>query len=225
MESLGIILSIIVVDILLSGDNALIIALACRRLSEGQRKKAIFWGCGGAITLRVVLTVFAVILLKIPFVHLVGGFLLLWIAIKLVISDSDDKNSDEHIKPAKGLYEAVKTIIIADFVMSLDNVIALAGVSRGNVFMLILGLAVTIPLIIWGSKLILWLINRYPIIVLLGGAFLGYTGGEMVMADGGLKVFAELYPQFKIIVPIIFAIIVFVSNHYLSRKMVHQDNS
>ncbi|MES1983046.1 MAG: TerC family protein [Pseudomonadota bacterium] len=172
---------IIMIDLLLSGDNAVVIALACRNLPPAQRKKGILYGVGGAIGLRVILTFFAVGLLTIPYLKLVGAVLLLWIGIKLLLPE--DAHGDHKIKANTHLWGAIKTIIVADFVMSLDNVLGVAAVAHGNIFLLVFGLLVSIPLIAWSSQLVLKLIDRFPIIVLAGGGLLGYVAGEMLVSD------------------------------------------
>lgn len=180
---------IILIDIVLSGDNAVVIALACRNLPERQRRLGIFWGVGGAIALRVTLTFFAVSLLTLPYVKLVGAALLLWIGIKLIAPEDD--NGGHEIKAAANLFGAIRTVIIADFVMSLDNVLAVAAAARDSVFLLIFGLALSIPLMVWASQLILRLMDRYPVIILLGGALLGWIALSMAISDplvkGGLE--------------------------------------
>jgi YjbE family integral membrane protein len=179
------VLQIILIDILLSGDNAVVIALACRNLPEQQRKKGIFWGVGGAIALRITLTFFAVSLLAIPYLKIIGAVLLLWIGVKLVQPQHD--NEGHEIKAAGNLMGAIRTIIIADFVMSLDNVIAVAAAARDSLFLLIFGLALSIPLMVWASQLILRLMDRFPSIILLGGALLGWVGLSMAVHDPVVK--------------------------------------
>jgi len=179
-EFLALLGSVILINIVLSGDNAVVIALASRNLPPEQQKKAIFWGSFGAIAMRVILTLIAVSLLKIPFIQLIGGLLLIWIAIKLLMEEKGDGHCD---LDADCLMAAIKTIIFADLVMSIDNVIAVAGATRGNIPLLIFSLVISIPLIMWGSNLIMRLMERYPIIVTLGAALLGYTAGEMILAD------------------------------------------
>jgi len=147
------VLKIIMIDLLLSGDNAVVIALACRNLPDAQRKQGIIYGVGGAIGLRIVMTFFAVSLLSLPYLKLVGALLLLWIGIKLILPD--EEHGEGSIKAKANLGGAIKTIIIADFVMSLDNVIGVAAAAKGNVGLLIFGLLVSIPMIIWGSQMVL----------------------------------------------------------------------
>lgn len=175
---------IIAIDVVLSGDNAVVIALACRNLSLEQRKKGIFWGVAGAVCLRICLTAFAALLLDLPWLKLVGGCLLIWIAIKLVLPEED---GGDDIEAASHLWGAVKTIIVADFVMSLDNVIGVAGAAHGNLALLLFGLVVSIPLIVWSSQLIMHAMERWPVIVWLGAALLGYVAGEMMAGDAGVQ--------------------------------------
>ena len=175
------VLQIIAIDILLGGDNAVVIALACRSLPDHQRKKGIFWGVAGAIILRVALTAFAVTLLAIPYLKIIGGLLLLWIGSKLIIPEDDDDGHE--IDASTTLIGAIKTIIIADFVMSLDNVIAVAAAAKDSVALIVFGLLVSIPIIVWCSQLILKLMDRYPAIITAGGALLGYIAGDMMVRD------------------------------------------
>jgi YjbE family integral membrane protein len=172
-------LQIMLINIVLSGDNAVVIALASKNLPLEQRKKAIWWGAFGAIALRLVLTLVAVSLLDIPYIQAAGSILLLWIAVKLLTDDDSHAN----IKEASTLGKAIWTIVVADFVMSLDNVLAIAAKGDGNPTIIILGIGLSIPIIIWGSTMVVNLLNRYPILVFLGAAILGYTAGEMFVKD------------------------------------------
>jgi YjbE family integral membrane protein len=178
------VLQIIAIDILLGGDNAVVIALACRRLPEHQRNKGIFWGVFGAIALRIVLIFFALQLLALPFLKIVGGLLLLWIGVKLL--QPEDADAHDGVAAPTSLLEAVKTIIIADAVMSLDNVIAVAAAAKGDILLVAFGIAVSIPIIIFGSKLVLMLMDRYPFIITLGGGLLGWIAGHMIPTDVAL---------------------------------------
>jgi YjbE family integral membrane protein len=171
---------IVVINILLSGDNAVVIALACRNLPPRQRRWGIIWGAAGAVVLRIILTFFAVSLLKLPYLNLIGGVLLVWIGIKL-ISDEDGDGHD--VKAADRLMVAIRTIIVADLVMSLDNVIGVAGAAKGSVLLIVFGLVVSIPLVVVGAQLIMKLIERFPILVIAGGGLLGFVAGEMMVAD------------------------------------------
>lgn len=170
---------IMLINIVLSGDNAVVIALASRSLPEKQQRQAIFFGSFGAIVLRVVLTFFAVMLLDLPWLKLIGAVLLLWIGIQMLMPESDDTEIDGHAQ----LWAAIKTIIIADFVMSLDNVIGVAAAAKGSLLLLVIGLGLSIPLIVYGSTLILKLMKRFPSIITIGGGVLGWVAGEMAIAD------------------------------------------
>jgi YjbE family integral membrane protein len=176
-------LKIIGVNIVLSGDNAVVIALAARSLPPQQQKAAVLWGSGAAILMRIILTVFAVALLTLPWLKLIGSLLLFWIGIKLLIPEEDDEN----VSASDNLIAAVKTILIADLVMSLDNVIAVAAAAGGSLTLLILGLAISIPLVIFGSTLLLHLMERYPVIITIGGGLLGFVAGEMLVTDPALR--------------------------------------
>lgn len=172
---------IILIDILLGGDNAVVIALACRKLPVAQRNKGIFWGVVGAIGLRVALIYFALQLLAIPYLKIVGGLLLFWIGIKLVIPEDEDAHND--IAGSVTLAGAVKTIIVADAVMSIDNVIAVAAASHGSIALVVFGIVVSVPIVVWGSKLVLALMDRYPVVIVAGGGLLGWIGGGMLLTD------------------------------------------
>ncbi len=174
---------IIVINILLSGDNAVVIALACRNLPPAQRRWGIIWGAVGAIVLRIILTFFAVQLLELPYLKIVGGILLLWIGVKLIAEDEGD---GPDIKASDRLFAAVKTVIVADLVMSIDNVLAVAAAAKGSLVLLIFGLVVSIPLVIVGAQLIMKLIERLPLLIVAGGGLLGYVAGEMIVQDPAL---------------------------------------
>ncbi len=176
-------LKIIGVNIILSGDNAVVIALAARSLPAKQQKQAVIWGSGAAVVMRIILTVFAVALLTLPWLKLVGSLLLFWIGIKLLIPEEEDANIDA----SDNLIAAIKTILIADLVMSLDNVIAVAAAAGGSLTLLILGLAISIPLVVFGSTLLLHLMERWPVIITIGGGLLGFVAGEMLVADPALR--------------------------------------
>lgn len=182
---------IILIDILLGGDNAVVIALACRKLPPEQRRKGIIWGTAGAIILRVVLIIFAMTLLTLPFLKLVGALLLVWIGIKLIAPD--DENHD--IQGSDKLLAAIKTIIVADLVMSVDNVIAIAGAAQSSgehsTLLVVLGLLISIPIIVWGSQLVIKLMEKYPLIIVLGGMLLGWIAGGMVVTDPVFLSYAE----------------------------------
>lgn len=173
---------IIGVNLILSGDNAVVIALAARTLPAAQQKRAIFWGSAAAVALRVFLTIVAVEVLRLPYLKLVGGALLLWIGVKLLFPEADNEAGSRG--GAKGnVMAAIRTIVLADLIMSLDNVIAVAAAAKGSLVLLILGLAISIPLVIFGSTLLLRLMQRFPIMVALGAGLLGWVAGEMAVAD------------------------------------------
>lgn len=205
---------IIMIDLLLSGDNAVVIALACRNLPQAQRKQGILYGVGGAIGLRVVLTFFAVSLLALPYLKLIGAFLLLWIGIKLILPE-DEGHSEGNIKAEANLWGAVKTIIIADFVMSLDNVLGVAAASKGNVGLLVFGLLISIPLIAWSSQLVLKLIDRFPFIIYAGGALLGYVAGEMLVSEASLKPLLGGTHSLHVLIPVVCALLVLIIGRYI----------
>ena len=183
---------IVWINIILSGDNAVVIALAARSLPPHQQKQAVFWGSGAAVVLRIVLTVVAAKLLELSFLQIIGGCLLLWIGYQLLGSDEDDAGE---AKTYGSLMAAVRTILLADLVMSLDNVIAVAAAAHGSILLLVLGLAVSIPLVIFGSTLMIKLMERFPVIVLLGAALIGWVGGETIANDTALHGYAMAHPS------------------------------
>jgi YjbE family integral membrane protein len=176
---------IILIDILLGGDNAIVIALACRHLPEKTRFKGILWGTVGAIAIRIVLIAFAVTLLDLPFLKIIGGLLLLWIGAKLLVEEDE---AHDHISGSDRLISAIKTIIIADLVMSVDNVIAVASAAEQandehKLILVVFGILISIPIVVWGSSIVLKLMDRVPAIVTLGAGLLGYLGGSMIVTD------------------------------------------
>ncbi len=188
---------IILIDILLGGDNAVVIALACRQLPDHLRTRGILWGTMAAIVLRVILIAFALSLLQVPYLKLVGAALLLWIGMKLLLPQDDDGHGN--IQGSDRLWAAVKTVVIADLVMSIDNVIAIAGAatnagSQHQLPLVIFGLLVSIPIIIWGSQLVLKLMDRFPAIITIGGMLLGWIAGTMAHGDPAA---ATWWPQDK----------------------------
>ena len=186
---------IIMIDILLGGDNAVVIALACRKLPPAQRTKGILWGTVGAIVLRVILIFFALTLLAIPYLKLVGAILLLWIGVKLLAPDDEDGHGN--VQSSDKLWAAVRTVIVADLVMSVDNVIAIAGAAEGaggdhKMPLVVFGLLVSIPIIVWGSQFVIKLMDRFPSVITLGGMLLGWIAGTMAVGDPAI---ASLVPQ------------------------------
>ncbi|AMX84499.1 hypothetical protein GS3922_12960 [Geobacillus subterraneus] len=176
-------LSIIIIDLVLAGDNAIVIGLAARNLPKHQQKKAIIWGTAGAVVVRALATIFVVWLLKIPGLLLVGGLLLVWIAYKLLV---EEKGHDD-IEAGGSLWEAMRTIIIADALMGLDNVLAVAGAAHGSFLLVILGLLISVPIMVWGSTLILKWIERFPIIITIGAGVLAWTASKMIVGEPFLK--------------------------------------
>ncbi|MFT4103152.1 MAG: TerC family protein [Burkholderiaceae bacterium] len=186
----GALLAIVAIDLVLAGDNAIVIALAARKLPENLRKRAIVWGTMGAVVVRAALTVVVVWLLKIPGLMLAGGLLLFWIAYKL-LTDDDGGEAKEHGEASTSFWVAMRTIIIADGVMGLDNMLAVAGASHGNTLLVVLGLIISIPIMVWGSTLILKLIDRFPIILYVGGAVLAWTACSMVIHEPMIAKYVE----------------------------------
>ena len=212
---------IIGINIILSGDNAVVIALAARSLPPTQQKKAIVFGSMAAIVLRVILTVAAVELLTLPYLKIIGSLLLLWIGIQLLLPDGSDEDG---VKSSGNLLAAIRTILIADLVMSLDNVLGVAAAAKGNLPLLVIGLAISIPLIIFGSTVILKLMDRFPVIVTLGAALLGYVAGEMLVTDPALVHWAESQAAaLHQAVPVAGAIIVVLVGKAMGRRRTNSE--
>jgi YjbE family integral membrane protein len=209
---------IMMINIVLSGDNAVVIALACRALPRAQQKKAIVFGSVGAIVLRVVLTFFAIFLLTLPYLKLVGAGLLLWIGIGLLKGDDDEAELAGH----SNLAAAIKTIIVADLVMSLDNVIGVAAAAKGNVALLVIGLVISIPLIIYGSTLILKLMGRFPVIITIGAGLLGWVAGEMALSDPAISGWSANQHTLHTIAPVIGAMLVVGTGKWLTIRAAAQ---
>ena len=212
---------IIFIDIVLSGDNAVVIAMACRNLSPDLRRRGVLWGVIGAVGLRVVLTLFAASLLGYPYLKLIGGLLLLWIGIKLLLPEAAYGHD---IKAADNLGAAVKTIVVADLVMSLDNVVAVAAASRDSLALLLFGLAVSIPLIIWTSQLFMHVMGRFPFIVVLGAGLLGYVAGGMLVADPAVRDwFGTVHPSAQYVIGALGAGLVMATGTWLARRQTHPE--
>lgn len=193
------IIQIIIIDILLGGDNAIVIALACRNLPKHLRRRGVIWGAAGAIVLRVILISIAVALLGIPWLKLVGAALLLWIGVKLMLPDLDD-GTQAQVDASNRFWTAVRTIVVADFVMSLDNVIAIAAAAESadpsqRTGLIIFGLLFSVPFIVLGSQLVLKLLDRFPFIVTLGGALLGWIAGGLMVTDPALRAALPMTPS------------------------------
>jgi YjbE family integral membrane protein len=185
-EFFSALLAIVIIDLVLAGDNAIVIALAARKLPPHLQMKAVVWGTAGAIGVRVAMTVIVVALLRIPWLMLVGGVLLVWIAYRLLASD-DSGESDASGPKVVGFWSAIRTIIVADAVMGLDNVLGVAGAAKGSFLLVLLGLLISIPIMVWGSTLILRIVDRYPLIVYLGAAVLAWTAAGMILHEPWVK--------------------------------------
>ena len=204
-----------IINILLSGDNAVVIALACRGLPVRQQKQAFAIGAAGIVILMTALTAFAAYLLTLPYIEVVGSVLLLWIGIKLLASDDDEGD----VKQSGTFWGAVQTIIIADIVMSLDNVLGMAGAARGHLGLLFVGMVITIPLILFGSALIMKLMERFPVFMTFGAGLLGYVAGEMAVADPAIKHAIETRAQYmEYLAPIVGAVSVVLVGMLLAKR-------
>ncbi|WP_173916939.1 TerC family protein [Halobacillus sp. Marseille-Q1614] len=208
------ILVIISIDIILGGDNAVVIALASRNLPEKQRNKAILLGTGLAVICRILLTMVALFLLHIPLLRLVGGLLLLYIAIKLLLDDEDGHD----IKSGDSLFTAIKTIVFADIVMGFDNVLAIAGASHGNITLVIMGLLVSVPIIIWGSRIILSLMEKFPMLVYIGAGILAFTAAEMMLEDPHVKELSLSIAPILPAVPVLFVLLTVSIGYFFNRQ-------
>ncbi|MBN9407149.1 MAG: TerC family protein [Burkholderiales bacterium] len=212
---------IIMIDILLGGDNAVVIALACRKLPDNQRTKGIVWGTVGAIVLRIILIAFALALLQIPYLKFIGALLLLWIGVKLIAPDDEDEHGN--IQSSDKLWTAIKTVIVADLVMSIDNVVAIAAAAQGagekhELALVIFGLLVSIPIIVGGSQIILRLMDRFPIIITLGGMLLGWIAGTMAHTDPALVPWLPQDRTWHYALGVAGALLVLVIGKWLQRR-------
>ena len=212
---------IIWINIILSGDNAVVIALAARSLPKAQQKLAVLWGAGAAVALRIVLTVVAVKLLEFPYLKLLGGAALLWIAVKLLVPE--DEGGDD-VKSSDHLVGAIKTILIADLVMSTDNVLAVAAAAKGSVVLLTLSLVISIPLVVFGAAMLMVLMEKYPIIITLGAAALGWTAGDMGSTDPAVHAWvAAAAPWLEWVAPAAGAVLVVAVGKWLAKKGAKPD--
>lgn len=209
-------LTIIGIDIILGGDNAIVIAMACRNLPNKDRNKAIFVGTLLAIVLRIFLTMIAVYLLKIPFLQLIGGIFLLYIAYQLIVSKDHDSNK---IKSHPSFRKAIQTIIFADVLMGFDNVIAIAGAADGQTILVVLGLIISIPIMIWGSRFILLLLERYPILIYVGGGLLSFTAGKMILGEQQLESFFIEQPTMGQFLPYLTTIFIIIASILYEQAM------
>ncbi|SNX59491.1 integral membrane protein, YjbE family [Nitrosomonas ureae] len=210
------VMQIIAIDIVLGGDNAVVIALACRRLPEHQRRLGIMWGVVGAIGLRVVLIFFALSLLAIPYLKIVGAVLLLWIGIKLLQPEPAEVHE---VDASTTLVGAIKTIIVADAVMSLDNVIAIAGAAKDSMGLVIFGLVISVPIIVWGSQLVMRVMDRYPVTILIGAGLLGWIAGDMAVTDVATKDWVSTQAKYlHWIAPPVMALLVIILGKVLAAR-------
>ena len=207
--------SIVLIDLLLAGDNALVIAMAVRSLPRRERRIGTACGAGGAVLLRIALTIFAARLLRIPYVQLAGGLFIVWIAVKVLVDASDPPDS----APApKRLLQAIWYVVFADLTMSTDNILAIAGASKGSVPLIVFGLAVSIPFVVFASNLLADLMNRYPATIYLGGAILGQVGGEMILKDQFVVGILHPSDTLRYVVEGVLIVAVVVAGRLLSKK-------
>jgi len=205
--------TIIGIDVILSGDNAVVIALAARTLPPHQQKRAVFWGAGAAVGLRVMLAAVAVQLLRFPYLKLAGGAMLLWIAVKLLLPESEEAD----VAPADHLWAAIKTIVVADFVMSLDNVVAVAAAAKGSVLLLALGLIISIPLVVFGASMLMKLMERWPVIITIGAGILGWTALDMAITDAIVAPYLHGGPQLlHYVIPALGAVFVIAAGKWFA---------
>jgi YjbE family integral membrane protein len=195
MDFLSALAAIVIIDLVLAGDNAIVIALAARNLPKTHQRRAIVWGTLGAIAVRASLTVGVLWLLAIPGLSLAGGALLAWIAYRLLAAEDDDKHAE--VKPAVSFWTAMRTIVIADAVMGLDNVLGVAGAAHGNALLVVLGLLISVPIMVWGSSLVLRSIERFPALLYAGGAVLAWTSAKMIVGEPLVASALESQPLFR----------------------------
>ena len=213
-------LKIVWINIILSGDNAVVIALAARGLPPGQQKKAVLFGSGAAVVLRIALTLVAAKLMQLPLVEVVGGLLLLWIGVGLLKGEDEAEDSGNIVK--QSMMVAVRTILMADLVMSLDNVIAVAAAAGGNMLLLILGLAISIPLVVFGSTLMIRLMERFPVIVTLGAALIGWVAGETITSDQLFEAWVQANPWVQLAAAVAGALLVVGLGRWMRLKAAGQ---
>lgn len=208
MDSILLLGQILMINLVLSGDNAMVIALASKDLPEHHRRLAVWWGAAGAVLLRCLLTFAAVLLLKIPFIQAGGGLLLLWIAFKLLAEEEDTLR----VEGVSTVWKSVRTILLADFIMSLDNVLAIAGLAKGDLALIVIGIAISIPIVVWGSGIIVNLLHRFPVLVFIGAYILAYTAGDMLLQDGKFGPMVSLaLPSLHTLLPLILGVAVVIT--------------
>lgn len=206
METIWLLGQILIINLVLSGDNALVIAMASRDLPEPNKRKAVWIGTFGAVILRCLLTVIAVLLLKVPYLQAGGALLLLWIAFKLL---AEQHSNEIRVSETSSMWRAVNTILIADFVMSLDNVLAIAGLANGDLALIMIGIVISIPIVVWGSGIISKLLQKFPLLLYIGAGILAYTAGEMILQDSKTGVILAYWlPEYHHLLPIALALLV-----------------
>jgi YjbE family integral membrane protein len=216
MDSLLLLGEILMINLVLSGDNAMVIAMASKNLPEKHRRQAVWWGAAGAVGLRCILTFAAVLLLKIPYIEAGGAILLLWISFKLLLEEEGELK----IEGSSSVWKSVRTILLADFIMSLDNVLAIAGLAKGDLALIVIGIAISIPIVVWGSGIIVGWLHRFPVLVFIGAYILAYTAGNMLLQDAKFgAVISFMLPTFHSMLPMVLGIIVVVTG-MLKRRMV-----
>ena len=224
-EALVALVQIIVINVVLSGDNAVVIALACRKLSPSHQKQAFIWGSVGVVILMVALTVIVVWLLSLPYLEIVGSLMLTWIGIKLLAAE-EEGGDEGGLEQKSTLMAAIRTIIIADIIMSLDNVLAMAGAAKGHLWMLIVGLVITVPVILFGSALLMKLMERFPVFVLIGAGLIGWVAGEMIISDPAIKPWIEeSAPILHWVSPVVFTLVVIGTGKILERIAARKASS
>ncbi|SDW87732.1 TerC family protein [Paenibacillus sp. CF384] len=219
LEFLSALVTIVFIDLILAGDNAIVIGLAARKLPKEQQKKAVIWGTVGAVGIRAIATTLVVYLLNVPWLMLAGGILLLWIAYKLLV----DNEAHDNITAGNTLWQSVRTIIIADAAMGLDNVIAVAGAAHGSVLLVLLGLIISIPIVVWGSTLFIKLINKIPWIVYVGSGVLAYTAAKMITHEIKLEEFFKNNPAFEWSFLILIVIVIIVAGLWKNASRKQQE--
>ena len=215
-------LKIIWINVILSGDNAVVIALAARSLPPQQQNSAILLGSGAAVVLRIALTIVAAKLLALPYLQIVGGLLLLWIGVQLL---SEEEDGDVKAKDHGNLMAAVRTILIADLVMSLDNVIAVAAAAKGSLLLLVLGLSISIPLVVFGSAMMIKLMERFPVIVVFGAGLIGWVAGETIVSDVGLQATVGAHPWLHYVAAALGAVLVITTGKLLAARVRESTSS
>lgn len=213
--------TIVFIDLVLAGDNAIVIALAARNLPKEQQKKAVIWGTVGAITIRILATLLVVRLLDLPWLHLIGGLLLIWIAFKLLVQEEQH----DGVKAGNTLWQSIQTIIIADAAMGLDNVIAVAGAAQGHMLLVIIGLLISIPVVVWGSTLFIKVVNRFNWVIYIGGAVLAFTAAKMIASEKKFATFFEANPVLYWSLIVVIIIIVLGTGYYTNKRKSKKNSS